>query len=304
MPTASLARYQAELKAIWAGVWAFVVLMVLHVVYRKLALTSYSCLNTHTHVLSDAFVPATKPVLFLFYISDRCSILSVSICGAVYIKGFGIYSMSSLQDEYKSTDGEYLYPSTREDNTFQYSIHEKDAYMVDIKDLSGTYTPSLYVYEADGTLVTGFPGLFHLTNPRIKEREKNRDGTSLPKFLPQQEVPRTCQPRNLLCLVSFLYLTANWSATLFFFSTLFTVTTDHQVENLCHSVLEKKSCSFCSLWSLCSSVSKATGSGRNAEPVATQPSPSGMKSSLIKSLKTASSSNESESKHYVCPVRS
>ncbi len=33
--------------------------------------------------------------------------------------------------------------------------------------------------------------------------------------------------------VSDLYLTANWSATLFFFSTLFTTPTTHPVENLC-----------------------------------------------------------------------
>ncbi len=63
--------------------------------------------------------------------------------------------------------------------------------------------------------------------------------------------------------------------------------------------------SFCSLWSVCSSVSKDTGSGMDAEPGATWPSPSGMKSPLIKSLKlTSSQVPRVESKYCVCPVRS
>ncbi len=75
--------------------------------------------------------------------------------------------------------------------------------------------------------------------------------------------------------VSHLYLTANWPAKLFFFSTLFTTPTNDSGVTLVLTLLSasRASRSFCSLSSVCSSSYKATESGRDAEPDATGPSP-------------------------------
>ncbi len=57
---------------------------------------------------------------------------------------------------------------------------------------------------------------------------------------------------------------------------------------------------FATLTALENSCAKTTGSGRDAEPDAPWPPPSGMKSSLMKSLKITSSSPRVESKHSFC----
>jgi hypothetical protein len=68
----------------------------------------------------------------------------------------------------KSGYSEFLYPSTQTDNTFKYMIRDENVYAIDIKDLSGNQiTDNLYVYESDGTLVTGLPNPFNLTRPRL-----------------------------------------------------------------------------------------------------------------------------------------
>ena len=84
----------------------------------------------------------------------------------------------------KHGHSEFLYPSRETDNTFEYMIHDKNVYTIDIKDLSGNqFTENLYAYESDGTLVTDIPNPFNLTRPRLLGDKGSRGGP-IPDFLP------------------------------------------------------------------------------------------------------------------------
>jgi hypothetical protein len=90
-----------------------------------------------------------------------------------------------IRSKEKEEGSDCVYPTTREDKSFKYTIHDENCYFVDIKDLSGRqYTDNLYSYDGDGNRVTGFPNPFNLTQPRLLEMSKLRDGQSQHKFLP------------------------------------------------------------------------------------------------------------------------
>ena len=97
-------------------------------------------------------------------------------------EGHLFYIVVRSNDKEKGSD--CVYPTTRRDKAFEYSIHDEDLYWVDIKDLSGnTYTTNLYAYDENGK-AENFYNPFNLTQPRQLEMRKKVDGTSHDKFLP------------------------------------------------------------------------------------------------------------------------
>jgi len=87
-----------------------------------------------------------------------------TILGGIFCGEGNLFYIQVRSTQNKS---EYRYPSTKTENTFQYTLTDSDIYTIDIKDLSGIrYTPNLYAYESDGNLVTPIENPFNLTYGR------------------------------------------------------------------------------------------------------------------------------------------
>ena len=161
-------------------------------------------------------------------------------CGGGHL--FYIRVMS--KDREAGTDGEYLYPITKKDNSFQYVVQDVGMYFVDIKDLSGRHeTPNLYTYKSNGSPTTDYPHTFNLTNPVVREA-KNRDGLSEIKYLPYGVrmygfIVNVEYPQDAVTLTSMKDGTETTVLTLKFDHSFHSVTDPrHKVNFLLHALLE------------------------------------------------------------------
>lgn len=90
-----------------------------------------------------------------------------------------------IRSKEKEEGSDCVYPTRSETNTFEYTVHDADAYFVDIKDLSGRKeTKTLYTYDVHQDLMTDFANPFNLTQPRLLQMSTQSDGTPHHKFLP------------------------------------------------------------------------------------------------------------------------
>jgi len=115
-----------------------------------------------------------KPMTFQSLKQVVTNILGGIFCGEGHLFYIQVRSVQNKS--------EYRYPSTQTENTFQYTIPDSDIYTIDIKDLSGNrYTPYLYAYESDGSLVTPIENPFTLTSGRPRVDIIN--GREVPDYL-------------------------------------------------------------------------------------------------------------------------
>jgi hypothetical protein len=115
-----------------------------------------------------------KPMTFQSLKQVVTNILGGIFCGEGHLFYIQVRSVQNKS--------EYRYPSTQTENTFQYTIPDSDIYTIDIKDLSGNrYTPYLYAYESDGSLVTEIENPFTLTSGRPRVDIIN--GREVPDYL-------------------------------------------------------------------------------------------------------------------------
>ena len=115
---------------------------------------------------------------------ERLKAVVTTIRQGIFCGGGHLFYIVIRSNE-KEEGSDCVYPTAREDNRFEYTMHDGDPYFVDIKDLSGRKdTDNLYTYDVGENLVTGYPNPFNLTQSRRLEMSKRGDGRSHHKFLP------------------------------------------------------------------------------------------------------------------------